>query len=232
MHTQSVPSKPAQYETKYVFDVGATATVLGLLRRICAPDPQFPRGTVSSIYYDTRSWRFLGEKVNSDYSKTKVRLRWYSDMNGHSEYSFAEAKLKTGTHRRKIRVKTDLGGDRLLRMGFSDPRLRRVPELLRAHGLVVGDPLFPAFVITYRRERFVEPITGARICLDYDIRAPRANPLVVPKWRPVRLANGVFEMKGSVQELPASLRRLAGLGCRRFSFSKYGRCYEEMVRAV
>jgi hypothetical protein len=69
--------------------------------------PFFPE-TVSSIYFDTWGWKSLSEKINSDYLKTKIRFRWYSDIAYQLHYapSFAEAKFRIGTKRKKIRIQT------------------------------------------------------------------------------------------------------------------------------
>lgn len=68
----------SSYELKFAIDDRQATTVRGWLRSICPQDPAFPRGIVNSIYYDTPALQHLHEKINSDYFKTKIRLRWYS----------------------------------------------------------------------------------------------------------------------------------------------------------
>ena len=70
------------HEIKLVLPNRAARSLVRWLRSRCWPDPLYPAATVSSIYYDTPDWRLLREKVNSDFLKTKVRLRWYSDIDG------------------------------------------------------------------------------------------------------------------------------------------------------
>ena len=48
-------------------------------------DGAYSSNIVSSLYYDTRDRRGLYEKLNSDFLKLKVRLRWYTELNGTSE---------------------------------------------------------------------------------------------------------------------------------------------------
>src|SRR5690606_22911495 len=71
-----------EHELKFTVPVSSTAAVLAWLRGACTPDPKFPCGRVSRIYNDTPDPRSLREKLNSDYLKTKVRLRWYATLDG------------------------------------------------------------------------------------------------------------------------------------------------------
>ena len=68
------------YETKFVLDQCAEHIVRHWLSRVALPDPHYPANVVSSIYFDTHDWRYLNEKENSDFLKTKVRLRWYEAL--------------------------------------------------------------------------------------------------------------------------------------------------------
>ena len=52
------------------------------LDSVCRRDPEFPAAVVWTIYYDTPAFASLGEKINSDYLKRKIRVRWYSDLEG------------------------------------------------------------------------------------------------------------------------------------------------------
>ena len=82
--------------------------------------------------------------------------------------------------------------------------------------------LLPVMMVRYERHRFVEPVSGARVSLDFRIEAPRANRVLLGQGGPVRLGVAVVEVKGAGEELPRALRPLAHLGARRASFSKYG----------
>ena len=95
-----------EHELKFTVPVSSTAAVLAWLRGACTPDPKFPCGRVSSIYYDTPDLRSLREKLNSDYLKTKVRLE------------------------------TELTGACVARMPLDDPRLAALPRRLWALGVM------------------------------------------------------------------------------------------------
>jgi len=221
----------SDHETKYVLDAGSAPRVIEWLKLRCRPDPSHPCETISSIYYDTPDWRFLREKVNSDFLKTKVRLRWYSDVNDRdpSEVSFAEAKFRSGSLRRKIRVKTEYTGEWIVGVSLADPLLLSVRHLLGTEGFPSMGLLLPVFQVSYVRDRLLDPLSGMTVCVDSRIRAPRVNPQMVPRANPFSLRKAVVELKGDGQDLPTLLRSLCSLGCRRSSFSKYMSCYSKIM---
>ncbi|MBN1842778.1 MAG: VTC domain-containing protein [Deltaproteobacteria bacterium] len=222
------------HEIKFALNNSSAHIMVHWLQLRCHPDPQFPAGIVSSIYYDTKGWRFLREKVNSDYRKTKIRLRWYSDFHNRQpdDKSYVEAKFKTGARRKKIRVKTDFSGKWLSSVSLDDQRLLKIPYLLRCEGVIIPEQVFPAFGITYKRRRFVEPTTGARLCIDYDISSPSVNSQMLPRGNPFPLKSAVFEVKGNISELPTVLYQMAAMGCSKQSFSKYSNCYRHNTGAA
>jgi hypothetical protein len=221
------PHNPGNHETKFVFNNTNSHLIVEWLSCSCQPDPEFPAGIVSSIYYDTRDWQFLREKINSDYLKTKVRVRWYSDINKNepSEYSYIEVKQKVGAIRKKIRIKTDIPGRWLSQVDLHNEKLLQIPSYLRMKGVNIPMHIHPVFQISYKRWRFVELMTGTRLCVDCDISTPRVNELLVPNPSPFYLRQGVFELKGSIKVLPDVLHQLTDMGCRKESFSKYSNCY-------
>lgn len=221
----------SEHETKFVMASVVVPHIMKWLQCRCRPDPRFPAGIVSSIYYDTHDWQFLREKINSDYLKTKVRLRWYSDIHDGApeDRSFIEAKFKRGARRRKIRLQAPHTGRWLDRLSLGDPRLLVVPQLLGKKEVLFFRPLIPTFRIRYKRFRFCEPLTGARLSIDHDIQVPDVNWRMVPRTQPFSLRQSVFEMKGNLSDLPDVLHQLTAMGCRKESFSKYSRCYEKIM---
>lgn len=218
-------------ELKYVIGSRRSGSVLQWLKCNCRPDPQFPVGVVNSIYFDTRDWQSLGEKMNSDYIKTKIRLRWYAEIDGsHApNQSYAEVKYKIGYKRQKKRVATPFSGGDLAGMDLHNPVLLRIPQILKSHGIRLDRALFPVYRIEYKRYRFLEPLHGSRICFDKDICIPRVNPMAVARQYPLALQTAVFEYKGAFAELPYSLFPLMKLGLRKASFSKYGACFQKLT---
>jgi SPX domain protein involved in polyphosphate accumulation len=227
-------SEASAHEIKFVFSNSAAHLFIQWLRSRCFPDPVFPASIVSSIYYDTPSLRSLQEKINSDYIKTKIRLRWYSDIETRvpEDKSFLEAKHKVGWRREKIRLETDLAGEWLSRVNLDNQMLKTIPQKFLSENILIRRHIFPVFDICYKRYRFVEPTTGARLCVDYDICTSRINWEILPEVPPFRLRTAVFEQKGKLRQLPEVLRQLTALGARKHSFSKYIVCYEKIIRVM
>ncbi len=150
-----------EHETKYVFENRVAPMLIRWLQLRCLPDPQFAHGMVSSIYYDTRDWRFLKEKFNSDYLKTKIRVRWYAEIDGGEQgnQSFLEAKYKIGGRRKKIRLNTDFTGKWLSEINLYDSELLNIPMMLCSLGVKIPSSLYPVFQISYRRFRFLDPVS-------------------------------------------------------------------------
>ena len=90
--TRDVAARPApdegERELKYTLPAGRADFTRRRLEALCRRDPQYPAALVWTIYYDTSAMMSLGEKLNSDYLKRKIRVRWYSDLSGHVSRAF------------------------------------------------------------------------------------------------------------------------------------------------
>jgi hypothetical protein len=235
---QAAPAaKGFETELKYALPAYRSTLAIRLLERICDPDPAFPLGIVSSIYFDSRDWAYLGEKRNSDYHKTKVRLRWYEQVGPgtgvpYPDQSFAEVKTRTGSTRVKLRLPMEYRGTELAKMELHDRELLRVPAALRAAGAPLKHALFPSFVVRYCRRRYIDRSTRSRIAIDYAISSPKVNKNLLARVFPCNLEFSVLEVKGANWETPVGLQSLFKLGFRREAFSKYYECYRHLTRTV
>lgn len=220
-------------ELKFTLPAGRVHLARRRLESLCRRDSEFPAALVWTIYYDTRALGSLGEKINSDYLKRKIRVRWYSDLEGRvSGPAFVEAKLRVGTRRSKVRARLPYPAEELARWDLQDPRLLSVPLLLREHGMLGQDSWQPIMLLRYRRDRFVEPLSRSRISLDADISAAAVNRRFVSVRDLSPLPTAVLEVKGAGDELPVALRSLLPLGLRKRSFSKFLVVYAHMTRNV
>lgn len=197
-------------------------------RRTSAEQPQERAASVSTIYYDTPSLELLGAKVDSDYLKLKVRLRWY-DTAQPGATAFLELKTRLGSLRHKIRIPTELPAAWLDDVSMEDPALVRVLHLAQPFGIPLPGPLMPALMLRYCRHRFVELASGARVTLDTAIEVPRAHKGLFHGGAAANLPVAVLEIKGDADDLPPPLRPLLHLGARRGSFSKYGMAAREVL---
>jgi hypothetical protein len=223
-----------QRELKFVLPLPRAGIALQLLTALCQPDASYPAAIVSTIYYDTPDLRLLFEKLDSDYLKTKVRLRWYRSLEGAegAATAFLEVKSRVGSLRDKARTVVPLAPAWLERADLDDPALVRVVADATTLGVELPGPLLPALLVRYRRYRFVEPVSGTRVSLDYDIEAPRGRRGLFRSGSPAFLQDAVIEVKGESADLPRALRPLAHLGMRRAAFSKYAAAGLAVLRTL
>ncbi len=193
------------------------------------PDSQYYFGSISSIYYDTPTLELYYEKRNSDYLKTKVRLRWYSDESkgtlDNELQCYLELKSKNGVFRQKRRMPLSLSLTALKGDPFSEEEIVLVPSRVHELSYVSSGPLVPTVLIQYKRYRFVEVESHSRVALDVNIRCTHANPAYIMGFPPVHLSEGVLEIKGVHRYLPSSLNSISSYLSRE-AFSKYARCLE------
>ncbi len=210
------------YEGKYSFRNAHAPELSRFLSARLIPDPKFPEGLVSSVYFDNPRRDSLQEKVGSDYRKEKLRLRWYGKPGPDDPVrGFLEVKAKEGVRRRKTRVEFPLSG------AWLQEGRERFEEFaaFASHAAEVGSsrrgPVFPMIVIRYRRARYLDPEAGSRISLDFDLRVTAVNRTFFP-FRPIlRLGRGVLEVKSESGRLPRAMWPMRSRVARRDAFSKY-----------
>jgi hypothetical protein len=219
-------------ELKFVFPAARGVLARSLVETVCKADAEHPAGTLSTVYFDTPNLQLLGEKVDSDYLKTKVRLRWYSPIGGHDDLApaFLEIKSRIGDRRQKVRVKTPLTAATLRDLAFDRVEFDDVLELARPLGIRLPARLLPVLLVRYDRYRFVEPMSSSRISIDMNIGAPRGYHRLVRDAAPVVLQHAVLEVKGAGAELPRVLHPLIRVGARRGSSSKYAAAAFAMLK--
>ena len=204
-----------EYELKYALAASQERSLAAVLASRCRPDPEYPANRVVSLYFDTPDLRCLDEKRNGDRYKTKVRVRWYEDGEDTS-MAWIEMKRRSGTARKKVRIPTNQRGSASLLSALQPDRV------LLENGQICPRPLQPVAIVSYRRVRYVEPFSGARVCIDSHIEVRNVRP--GQSGEPIHLAGAgsVVEVKGRHASLPPALASMFPSGLRRSSFSKYG----------
>ena len=221
------------YELKFLFPPHRLAAILQWLRHACQPDPQFPRNRIATIYYDTLDRQFIGEKRDSEHQKTKVRARWYDSVNPSqaSDGTWLEIKQKIGSQRHKLRVRLPYSPAMLSPLPLEHPIVRvEIPQQAAINGLAITTAILPMFLLQYERHRFLEPRHRLRVCVDCHLSVLKVNRQLFPAIPPAPDHVAVLEIKGGATCLPTSLRQLLNLGCVKTSFSKYGICYQQLLR--
>jgi hypothetical protein len=204
-----------------------------LLRQVCRPDREFPSDIVHSLYFDTPDLDQYEKSASGDFRKNKVRIRWYGEnLQETGEIPvFIELKSRQGfassKQRRRLLVSApQLEPSQLAKGIVSKTTLL---ETLAGFGHFPDKPLQPVILITYRRYRFHEILTGERVSFDRDIRAWVVNPEL--GGRPtlageIALMGGVIEVKGPILALPVTLQRMKIMDVDWSRFSKYGACLD------
>jgi hypothetical protein len=229
----SPASSEAERELKFTLPNARAHIARRWLESSCRRDPEFPAAIVWTVYYDTPALTALGEKVNSDFLKRKIRVRWYATPDGVvAGPAFVEAKLRVGTRRAKVRERLLYPADEVARWNLDDARLQGLPLLLREHGVLGQESWLPMLMIRYRRDRFIEPLSRSRVSLDTDIAAAAVNSRFMSVADPSPLGLAVLEVKGRSERLPQALRPLLPLGIHKQSFSKFLAVYAHMTRQV
>jgi hypothetical protein len=221
-------------EQKHIFMAAQHGVIRDWLEYVCVRDPKYYAGTVSSIYFDTPSLYHYFEKRNSDYTKSKIRLRWYGTVDSDPEGKvrcFVEHKHKYGTIRQKERKEIFVAAKSLLNDPLSAKEILRIPSEIYDLDYLPPGILIPILAIQYDRFRYVEPHTGARVALDLRIRCSHANSDYIAGEAPVNLNLGVVEVKGSKSDLPSVFRPIHDYLTRE-AFSKYARCCEKLLQPV
>lgn len=221
------PPKPETIEQKYNFPLSLKGLLHAWLDYACVPDPEHPAGTIHSIYYDTPDLRHYQEKVNSDYQKSKVRLRWYGKLEAMAPdrevTCFLEVKNKFGAIRRKGRTVMKFPARVLRDDPYVHPRILALGDEALEHQYRRMGVLVPMADIRYNRLRYVEPRTGARVSLDTEIECPRVNRAFLPALIRPHLDKGVFEIKSGHRHLLAAFEPVSA-HLTKTAFSKYYEC--------
>ena len=243
MSTAAITDRPAppssplvddlERELKFVFPATRVDIAARLLGTLAKPDTQYPDADVWTIYYDSHGFDSLDEKLNSDYLKTKIRVRWYAPPGG-TGYGpvFLEAKHRVGNRRDKVRVPLPMAAETLVSLRLNDPVFESLPERLASKGILLGPGWHPMLALRYRRRRFVDVSTGTRVSLDSGITAVSVNHrhLFARDLGPLPVA--VVEVKGLADVLPGHLRPLIALGLRKHSMSKYAALLLQLSRSI
>jgi hypothetical protein len=201
-----------------------------LLRQVCRADKDYPHDRVNSLYFDTPDLDQYTKSASGEFTKNKVRIRWYgSDITGPGEVPvYLELKSREGfassKQRQKFMVPPDLLKPENLGRGILDRSI--ITGALNCFGYFPEKPLHPVILISYYRYRFNEILTGVRVSYDYDIRASVVAPELGRRDREIKLPGSVIEVKGPSIELPFTLRRMRILDVDWSRFSKYGSCLD------
>ncbi len=213
-------------ELKYSFHEANASAFIEWLKSQCLVDPEYADGVVLSLYYESPRYDFLCQKINSDYVKTKLRIRWYQNLIGDTSHfkSYVEVKRKLGRTRFKYRQETPWSAAQMNEMSLNDERLYDLNAIWPNPPMPLNYELRPFILIRYRRHRFIDPISQARLNVDDQIQVLKCNQALTTIQNPSTINQAVFEFKSKENELPLRLKPAFSFGLKRKAFSKYLYC--------
>jgi hypothetical protein len=227
-HRKAVPVQ--RFERKFTVQPRNTGFAYSMLRQVCRPDRDYPRGRINSLYFDNIDLEQYQRSEAGEFRKDKVRIRWYGDISEeHGEIPvYIELKSRQGFASSKKRHRLLVSAEKLRSHNLSNGIVSRslLNETLAGFGYFPDKPLIPVIYISYQRYRFNEIQTGIRVSFDYEIHARVVAPELSRRDRSIRLSWGVIEVKGPTLELPGTLRRMKLLDTDWSRFSKYGCCLD------
>jgi hypothetical protein len=232
---EPLPAAPPERELKFLVAGRHVAFVAGLLRGVCPPESRYPPARIVTVYFDTPGLQLLDEKINSDYLKTKVRVRWYEALDGSAsagDAAFVEAKCRIGSTREKRRLWTARRAADLAALPLDAAEWGSLVAALRLEGAGLPHDLAPVLRLSYVRERLVDRLGGGRVSLDTGIAVTAVNPQRIRPGRIGQIPGAVVEYKGQRSDLPPHLRLLTAAGLRRASYSKYLAAYLHVTGTI
>lgn len=219
-------------ERKFVGGGVLAGLASSMLDARCLPDGDYPLGHINSIYFDASDATSFDEKEEGDNIKMKIRMRWYGSPDEDTDKAipvFIEVKNRLGSARRKERHVVSAPGRWISVTPLDDPSF---PAFLYQQTSSLGEPVplhwIPSVCISYDRRRYVCPLTGSRVSVDWNIRTGRANSSIFGFFTPVELPFAICEFKNQGGEAPPWADLLYNAGFRLRSFSKYGECINQI----
>ncbi len=225
-------SGTGDFEMKYTFHISCLSGLIQYFDMHYPVDGEYPMAKVQSIYMDDSRMSSYAEKVNSDFFKTKYRIRWYEGISPSSSdestetYVFFEKKMKEGVQRNKKREKIYLPTDEILKKPLHHSCHKYWKEQFVKYG--VRKNIEPLIQISYLRRRYLEQHSLTRINLDYNITVEKTNQLYFPGTVGMPLATGVLEVKRPVFCPPESLAYVTRNMVKKDNFSKYEQCFSTL----
>ena len=228
--TTSGVQSTQRFEQKFFVLPRNVGFTYALLRQFCRLDNEYPEEQVNSLYFDTEDLEQHVKSSSGEFRKDKIRIRWYHTLEDYKEEVpiFLELKSREGFISSKKRQKLLVPMQHLETASLSKGiiSMTELINTITSFGHFLEAPVHPIIVISYRRYRFNELLTGMRVTLDYNIRSTMVKRSLGYGERELKLAGGVIEVKGQEMELPVTLQRMKLLDLDWSRFSKYSYCID------
>ncbi len=201
-----------------------------LLRLVCRRNSEYPLEQINSLYFDTDDLEQYERSSSGELRKDKIRIRWYHQIEDYKQTVpvFVELKSREGFTGSKQRKLLSVPVHNLATGNLHEGIIERnkLNDIIYSFGHYLKMPVHPIIVISYWRYRLIEPLTGMRVCLDYNIQSTIIDRSLGFGETELKLPGAVIEVKGNEIELPLTLRQLQLLDLDWSRFSKYSSCLD------
>jgi len=231
----------ARKEIKFLLDMKQYENLMETLQIYMNPDKFCVGGKeygIYNIYYDTPDDYLIRESLSKPYYKEKIRLRSYYSPASPNDLVFLEIKKKIGGIVTKRRVSMTLAeSEEYFRSRQKPPTDKYITEQVFRELDVFLDmySVSPKQYISYQREAFFgKDDSDFRLTFDRKITERRydlslshesyGNQIIGTNQR-------LMEVKVGHAVPEWLIEKLSELGIYKISFSKYGRAYENFVKA-
>jgi hypothetical protein len=223
-----------RYERKFYIRPNDLQMTYFLLRQTCRDDHEYPENQINTLYFDTDNLDEFMQSQEGNRRREKIRIRWYDDPFGGNEVVSVYFELKTkdgfvsSKQRRKITVPSNrLSVSRISEGIISNTALTRI---LSEYGYIPKMPYKPVILVSYRRRRLTEIMTGFRISFDYGINSIIVAPGISRGEGKLHFGGGVVEIKSKHWGFPPTFCRFKMIDMSWSRFSKYSYCLESHLQ--
>ena len=209
------------FEKKYLVPPNLINNLSCYLNQYFVPVSEFSEGYNNSIYFDDKNLNDYQDGINGMSYRKKIRIRYYGTKKENTNLYNFELKEKIGSTVQKKRIKfksksINTGKNLFSILNVNDLSLEAAKfdnyNMLFTH--------FPRVLISYKRKRYICPITGLRINLDQEIKCKKFWNNFNNEVHQNILCNSVLlEIKGkSNPMLPKTLKQFK---LKNLALSKY-----------
>jgi SPX domain protein involved in polyphosphate accumulation len=165
-----------RHELKYIINFDTFDALRKMLEKNCVRDAnsESVKGyKIRSIYYDSPSFDFFWDKLDSLPFRRKIRVRFYGNESPEAAYLEIKEKFRGMIRKKRLNINPSIRD-----IYLNDPELN-LEHLEQKENPVCNEVLYlrekfsliPTIAVSYWRQAFV-PIDGsdARITFDYDLQ--------------------------------------------------------------
>ena len=168
-------------EKKFVYQEGDDSYKFFLLngnfRRIFSPRK------INSLYFDTESLKNVWDNINGFGDRTKIRLRWYNNLN-NSDVFFEEKIKKNFTTIKKVSKIGNFKNIQSLNK-FIIEKLDYIKPIIKKK-----NNLSKTVSVTYDRDYFIESSKKLRVTVDNNIKV-----FLKDSYKPLKIDKHILEIK-------------------------------------